>query len=600
MVIVVAVVTALLGVLVAMLVSGLGPPEHSLVVRAMSCQRLAGSGAPLEAEHVVRLPYAAPRPAVRPDIRMFCRFALNLPADRIASSALLIPAFSDSISIQVNGRQVAQSELFTMHSMIFMTLPAYAPLPPDALRPGPNGFAITVSARPARTASLGLVYVGPKRELLNKYRARWFAAAVYPTLIMGGETALAVVFGLIWVVRRRETEFGWLALFLVLGAAHGSVLVPVTGIGDPDHPLSNLLILWETGSLLMFLRAIAGVPNTRRTWLLAVPPLAFTVLRLLGSSALISEMIRPGIVVVMVYVVLGVWWLARAAMRGNRDAAVILVGMAILSIFVAHDLMGMAGLIHTGAFLGRGALSALMVMICTLTTLRFLRAMGDLDQAAEAYRVRADTAEAELRATYEELRVRREAEVVERERGRLMRDLHDGVGGELASMLALADSPEPRGAEIALHARAALADMRLIIGSLEDYGGDLALALGAWRERAEPQVRAAGLKLDWRVRDLPPLPGLGPSQVLDILRIVQEGVANAIKHADATRLTVAAYEADAAVVIAVRDDGMGLRESGAGNGLRNMAARAERLGAILELRRNGEATELVLVLPERF
>src|SRR3546814_17027857 len=79
-----------------------------------------------------------------------------------------------------------------------------------------------------------------------------------------------------------------------------------------------------------------------------------------------------------------------------------------------------------------------------------------------------------------------------RERALLMLDLHDGIGGELASMLALADAPAPRTQEIARHARAALTDMRLIIGSLEDYGGDLSLALVAWRARAEPQLRAAG------------------------------------------------------------------------------------------------------------
>src|SRR3546814_16374577 len=103
-----------------------------------------------------------------------------------------------------------------------------------------------------------------------------------------------------------------------------------------------------------------------------------------------------------------------------------------------------------------------------------------------------------------------------------MRDLHDGIGGELASMLALADAPAPRTQEIARHARAALTDMRLIIGSLEDYGGDLSLALVAWREPAEPQLRAAVLRLVWSVDDVPPPATLDPPQVLVVLAHVQE------------------------------------------------------------------------------
>src|SRR3546814_8031804 len=120
-----------------------------------------------------------------------------------------------------------------------------------------------------------------------------------------------------------------------------------------------------------------------------------------------------------------------------------------------------------------------------------------------------------------------------RERALLMLDLHDGMGGERASMLALADAPAPRTQEIARHARAALTDMRLIIGSLEDYGGDLSLALVAWRERAEPQLRAAGLRLVWSVDDVPPLEKFGPAPVLDELRIVQEAVTKVLTNAGA-------------------------------------------------------------------
>lgn len=193
--------------------------------------------------------------------------------------------------------------------------------------------------------------------------------------------------------------------------------------------------------------------------------------------------------------------------------------------------------------------------------------------------------------------MRREAEAVERERGRLMRDLHDGVGGDLASMLALADDPEPHPSEIAAHARSALADMRLIIASLEDYGGDLTLALGAWRERLDPLVRSAGLTLDWRVDDLPPLPGLGPTQVLDVLRIVQEAVTNVLKHARASRIVLAAYERGPDLAIAIRDDGVGLGEQAGGNGLRNMATRAERLGGTIAVSRQDGETSVVLTIP---
>ena len=47
-------------------------------------------------------------------------------------------------------------------------------------------------------------------------------------------------------------------------------------------------------------------------------------------------------------------------------------------------------------------------------------------------------------------------------------------------------------------ARAALKDLRLVIDSMDDIGGDLMLALGSWRERAMAQLRPHDIALDWR------------------------------------------------------------------------------------------------------
>src|SRR3546814_10396502 len=165
-----------------------------------------------------------------------------------------------------------------------------------------------------------------------------------------------------------------------------------------------------------------------------------------------------------------------------------------------------------------------------------------------------------------------------------MRDRHAGIGGELAAMLALAYAPAPRTQEIARHARAALTDMRLIIGSLEDYGGDLSLALVAWRERAEPQLRAAGLRLVWSVDDVPPLEKFGPAQVLDVLRVVQEAVTNVIKHAGASYVRIETSADADRIAVAICDKGADFSPGSGGSGLANMRMRADRLAGRLTMR----------------
>jgi hypothetical protein len=142
--------------------------------------------------------------------------------------------------------------------------------------------------------------------------------------------------------------------------------------------------------------------------------------------------------------------------------------------------------------------------------------MSDLDNMTVALNLRVKEVEEQLSATYEELRQRREVEVIERD----ARGLCGGIDGNLASILALADIERPSPKDIARHARAALTDMRMIISSLEDYGGDL--AFGTWQKPSGSQFRAFNLTLVWQVPDMPPLTGMGPAHVLDILRIVQE------------------------------------------------------------------------------
>jgi signal transduction histidine kinase len=590
------VVAVILISLVAAL-TGLREPDYSLALKTVQCQHLTHAGKALDAPHPVTLPYTDPPPWRGDDLVLACEFEIDGARAR-GGKALLIPSFAGSIAIEANGAQVAVTEVSAMRKLRFVSLPAFAPLTAAATSQAINRFRVVVDPPNKLPAQIGVIYFGPREALRSYYQTRWFAAAVLPTIVVGGDAAMAIVFLLIWAERRHEAEYGWMALLLIIGFARGSALIPDFGLGTSDKPFWNWLVLWEATSLLMVMRSVAGIRDGPRAWRILAAPALLTLFVLITPLAWGRKIGIPGGILMMgTYFALGLFDLARAALRRNREALVLLLGMFAVFVFLLHDFWMILTEAPNQIFLARPATAGLIVTLCTAMTLRFTRAMQTADDTAEALRARVAAAEAELRATYEELRIRREAEAVERERGRLMRDLHDGVGGDLASMLALADAPEPQGMEIAAHARSALADMRLIIASLEDYGGDLTLALGAWRERLDPQIRSAGLTLDWRVEDLPPVPDLGPAQILDVLRIVQEAVTNVIKHARASRIVLAAYPVGEDIAIAIRDDGIGLGEQTGGNGLRNMAKRAERLGGTVAVIREEGETRVVLTLP---
>ena len=149
------------------------------------------------------------------------------------------------------------------------------------------------------------------------------------------------------------------------------------------------------------------------------------------------------------------------------------------------------------------------------------------------------------------------------------------------------------------------------------------LALGSWRERAMAQLRPHDIALDWRAvtaQGLPVHPELRPWHVIQIVRLLDEAVTNAVKHANARRITVrietlAGADGLDRGCITVEDDGKGFEITSDGaaagaikaaRGLRNMRSRAARCGAELELSSCAQGTDgrqgtrVRLTLPHRF
>jgi len=97
------------------------------------------------------------------------------------------------------------------------------------------------------------------------------------------------------------------------------------------------------------------------------------------------------------------------------------------------------------------------------------------------------------------------------------------------------------------------------------------------------------------------------------VRILDEAVTNAVKHAQARHIAVTIETLDASEgpcgLISVTDDGHGFAPAGhgeagrtgqTGRGLRNMRNRAARCSAVLDLSSDASGTRVRLQLPQRF
>lgn len=175
----------------------------------------------------------------------------------------------------------------------------------------------------------------------------------------------------------------------------------------------------------------------------------------------------------------------------------------------------------------------------------------------------------------------------EEERRRLQRDLHDGLGPQLAALgmqlevarsLAV-DSPDAAAllAKLAAETQHAIADIRRLVYDLRPPALDQLGLVGALREYVGGPLNAGGPRVIVEAPSaLPPLPA---AVEVAAYRIVQEAVANCRRHAAAATCRVTLAVAKSALRVAVEDDGRGLPPAVIpGLGLASMRERAAELG----------------------
>ena len=198
------------------------------------------------------------------------------------------------------------------------------------------------------------------------------------------------------------------------------------------------------------------------------------------------------------------------------------------------------------------------------------------------------------------------------ERTRLARDIHDTLlqgftGIALKLLAAITRVTGPPESVTALRdlvglAQRTLTDARRAVWDLRSpalEAGDFPTAL---RTAAEDCVRGTTLKLEYDIGGLPR--PVDPDVGAVVIRVAQEAIANAVKHAAARTVRVRLSFKARRVRLSVIDDGRGftvasdLHAYGGHWGLLGMRERASQVRGKLRLRSNpGHGTELVLLVP---
>jgi PAS domain S-box-containing protein len=187
----------------------------------------------------------------------------------------------------------------------------------------------------------------------------------------------------------------------------------------------------------------------------------------------------------------------------------------------------------------------------------------------------------------------------EKERGRIAKDLHDGLGQMLNAI--------KMNAEYLIDNRAAASSLsrlldeaiqesvriseNLLPSKLRDF--DLATCLRSFCAQLRDSTHA-----HISFNDLGSPAQMDQPQKVNFYRIAQEAVNNAIKHAHAESISVQLAEANEFVRLSVEDDGRGMMPDNTlkrKNGLSNMRERAEIMGGKLTIESDPQRGTMVIV-----
>lgn len=518
--------------------------------------------------------------------------------------ALYVPQYTGRMRVTLNGVPVADSTLGQTSLRLGQGAPQLAVLPRRVLQPGFNEIGVTLGARMG-AAAVGPIYFGPDAVLRKHYEVAQFLVITLPRLMDGALFAIGAIMLLIWFTRRHDHLyllcaaislcFAFSSLSPVIASAFGAgFLLPV-----------NVLRYLGACLLLPFTWHLVGrMPKVRTRWFLLPPLLMFLAFRYLpvAWSTLMVPLLFVPVALVLAGAALYELW--RAGTRaGDGTALTLLAAIAVLLTLTTRDQLVMADLADKGYVLLARFNGPLLAMIMGVTLLRRFAAGLSLLEDFNA-RLHRDVAIA--RGRLQEAFAREQAQerkaTLAAERMRLMGDLHDGIAGQLVSIISLGErAAGDVPSEIARACHRALTDLRLVVDSMEDVGDDLGMTLAAFRDRLEPQLRRSGVRLDWQVRDLPDLPGLSPATTLAIFRVLQEAANNAARHSGSPAVEVASGPSPLpghGVRLTVRDQGRGGATPRRGHhGMDNMRRRAEALGATLAVESGEGGTCVALDLP---
>ena len=523
--------------------------------------------------------------------------------------ALYIPRITNNVEVFLNGSSFAVSGRLAPEPENAWNRAQYFLIPPSLFKSGENELLIRLHPDGFLRSGLSKVYLGDSDALSHFFEQRYLIQTTAPQIITGLLVVMAIFSLAIWAKRRSETMFLFFALMALVAVIR---LVHYYLRTTPEwlNFLAVPSLAWLTFFQLQFSFRFANHAMPRiEKGLLIFTVISSLILLVLPFAAPAAY----GNATAIIYLLLTLaapFLLAALAYALTRERSpekmILLAALVLNSALGLHDTLAyQERLGFDRLYLLPLGLPMILFAVAALLVKRFVATLSGYEALNADLARRVAEREAALQSSFEQMRQLDQQRATAEERQRLMRDMHDGIGSHLMSTLALARMGSLSNKDMAEVLADCIDELKLTIDSLEPVESDLLVVLGNLRYRLEPRLNAAGISLEWAVKDLPPLAYLDPENIRSVLRIVQEAFTNTLKHARAKRITISTGidYASNRVLVRIMDDGVGVGnlaedQKYCGRGIDNMKRRATKLGGAIEFTAmKGSGTCVNLYLP---
>lgn len=464
-----------------------------------------------------------------------------------------------------------------------------------ALPKGTRYIDFELRAMPYIPAGLTLVQLGNDQTLAAQQVQDYQGLSYAADLVAGLSTLLGVLAVLLGLKRERDMGLRWFALGCAAWGMRNLLYLNPLMVGDG----------YVVELFLSYGVALCGMAMAAAALYACIPMRAHdervlrnavAALTLLNVASVPLPVLAPvariaGLLLTTGVIVWAVWLMARSKqpVRGVSQGVryFLMAALLLLLVLGLHDFGIVLSLRPpTSPVLAFWGFSGVVLALAVLSSARVVDALNLAQNANAELELRIDEKSQQLERFYAKARVQELGRASDtartRERERMAREMHDGLGAQLITALRGVERGGLSKEEVAEALQDGLDELRLLMDS-SDVGRSLHGALAAWRNRWDPRLTAAGLTLHWDV--MPGLEGatLSEDAVLQLMRILQEAVTNAMKHAQCDRVTVHVAHEEGMLWLSVTDNGVGINLSTAQQasqrGLRHIALRAAQLGA---------------------